>query len=637
MDKFGVPYQKMVQEEREIIIVFPYAYHSGFNHGFNIAESTNFATERWIEFGKRQRPCDCDRARVRFSMDPFILKYHGEEALDKWKNNLDIAPHPFDPPDVAEKILKIAENPEKWAMEQAEKKRKQEEKKLRQYELKKLQREEREKEMAAAAKAKSKIESEKKLVKEMETKSNRELLHVYKLKGVEDSGEIEIDPETMTILSGRKHLEDHLKTKDFKVKELVNQEVIYKDGEKKICIKRKASNADLESEKQPPPPTKIVENQVTEKKTVAMYKHCANENLHITVDPVTKELTSMPTKDLVSFLKDLGEDFDIQTLIEQNIFTKICDCIMEVKKVKRIIPKEVVTQPEVKKAKEEATQLPVSPKKRGPGTNMTVYRHRETGEHITLSVNFKPIGRAGACEKIKAILEGMSPKDMVDEGLLVQVGSKKPKVDMDHAIFKHLLDEKERKIEIASMDNMTVFSYLTDKEISDVLQKADNDFVLLENDPEFRTARNILDELLTLSGVDTDQEPNLEDIERIKEILGPQVTIESGWNIIDEEAGRSYMIMSKAMPGHLFEPPARIEEEDETETETPRKKKVSLYPESDSDLDTTNDKSAAPVDDNSDIFSDEEEELFTDDVSSESNDESSDDPDYFGKFTGFIG
>ena len=57
LDKYGVPYQKMHQEEREIIVVFPYAYHSGFNHGFNIAESTNFATERWIEYGKRARPC----------------------------------------------------------------------------------------------------------------------------------------------------------------------------------------------------------------------------------------------------------------------------------------------------------------------------------------------------------------------------------------------------------------------------------------------------------------------------------------------------------------------------------------------------------------------------------------------------
>jgi len=46
LEKYGIPYQKIVQEEREIIITFPYAYHQGFNHGFNIAESTNFATEK---------------------------------------------------------------------------------------------------------------------------------------------------------------------------------------------------------------------------------------------------------------------------------------------------------------------------------------------------------------------------------------------------------------------------------------------------------------------------------------------------------------------------------------------------------------------------------------------------------------
>ena len=43
----------MTQEAGEFMVTFPYAYHAGFNHGFNCAESTNFATERWIEYGKQ--------------------------------------------------------------------------------------------------------------------------------------------------------------------------------------------------------------------------------------------------------------------------------------------------------------------------------------------------------------------------------------------------------------------------------------------------------------------------------------------------------------------------------------------------------------------------------------------------------
>ena len=44
---------QMTQEAGEFMITFPYSYHAGFNHGYNCAESTNFASERWIEYGKR--------------------------------------------------------------------------------------------------------------------------------------------------------------------------------------------------------------------------------------------------------------------------------------------------------------------------------------------------------------------------------------------------------------------------------------------------------------------------------------------------------------------------------------------------------------------------------------------------------
>ena len=44
---------QITQEPGQFMVTFPYSYHAGFNHGFNCAESTNFATERWIEYGKQ--------------------------------------------------------------------------------------------------------------------------------------------------------------------------------------------------------------------------------------------------------------------------------------------------------------------------------------------------------------------------------------------------------------------------------------------------------------------------------------------------------------------------------------------------------------------------------------------------------
>lgn len=43
---------QITQEAGEFMITFPYGYHAGFNHGFNCAESTNFASVRWIDYGK---------------------------------------------------------------------------------------------------------------------------------------------------------------------------------------------------------------------------------------------------------------------------------------------------------------------------------------------------------------------------------------------------------------------------------------------------------------------------------------------------------------------------------------------------------------------------------------------------------
>lgn len=45
------------------MITFPYGYHMlASTHGFNCAESTNFATLRWIDYGKVATPGECTLA-----------------------------------------------------------------------------------------------------------------------------------------------------------------------------------------------------------------------------------------------------------------------------------------------------------------------------------------------------------------------------------------------------------------------------------------------------------------------------------------------------------------------------------------------------------------------------------------------
>jgi len=46
----GIPVYTALQKPGQFIITYPRAYHAGFNLGFNIAESVNFATEEWIPY-----------------------------------------------------------------------------------------------------------------------------------------------------------------------------------------------------------------------------------------------------------------------------------------------------------------------------------------------------------------------------------------------------------------------------------------------------------------------------------------------------------------------------------------------------------------------------------------------------------
>ncbi|KAJ3278023.1 Lysine-specific demethylase 4B, partial [Rhizoclosmatium sp. JEL0117] len=69
----GIKVEKVVQFEGEFMITFPYAYHSGYNLGFNCAESVNFAIDSWIEVGKRASFCTCVGDSVKLDV-PFLFE-----------------------------------------------------------------------------------------------------------------------------------------------------------------------------------------------------------------------------------------------------------------------------------------------------------------------------------------------------------------------------------------------------------------------------------------------------------------------------------------------------------------------------------------------------------------------------------
>lgn len=83
--QYNIRVNRLIHHEGEFVITFPYGYHSGYNLGYNCAESVNFATESWLEFGKLARKCNCEADSVWIDVGDIERKLRGDQTPEYYE------------------------------------------------------------------------------------------------------------------------------------------------------------------------------------------------------------------------------------------------------------------------------------------------------------------------------------------------------------------------------------------------------------------------------------------------------------------------------------------------------------------------------------------------------------------------
>ena len=87
--QYNIKVNRLVHHEGEFVITFPYGYHSGYNLGYNCAESVNFATESWLEYGRIAKKCNCEADSVWVDVRDIERKLRGEPTPEYYEETDD--------------------------------------------------------------------------------------------------------------------------------------------------------------------------------------------------------------------------------------------------------------------------------------------------------------------------------------------------------------------------------------------------------------------------------------------------------------------------------------------------------------------------------------------------------------------
>ncbi|AMD22203.1 HGL137Cp [Eremothecium sinecaudum] len=91
LERNGIRCNNIIHRQHEFIITYPYGYHCGFNYGYNLAESVNFALESWIPIGEKAGKCHCVDDTVGIDIAKLKTLYHKAQSRNR-KNGISSRP-----------------------------------------------------------------------------------------------------------------------------------------------------------------------------------------------------------------------------------------------------------------------------------------------------------------------------------------------------------------------------------------------------------------------------------------------------------------------------------------------------------------------------------------------------------------